>query len=262
MVDQVLAKGSGLTFDVFNDKVDDEGQPIESEELNHILVKEVVREPRMHFFKVPRLGSYLAIRLEYDSCLSVEAYNDGCRDALSCRDRILEQEQSRLEHEDKEKTRKDEEENDGREYTRDEGSWAKIESKSYSTKKLQYVVCLNTMGQDREFTAEEIRFALDCTLNYKNEWERIEIKNLRADIDRKLDNMEAEKLFKDVHEALDNAEADKRAEDATTVEEGKEPLEEFAKSQATKKFKWDYFTKMFWDPEGAVKFKEENARAG
>lgn len=32
-------------------------------------MKEVVREPRMHFFKVPKLGSYMAVRLEYESCL-------------------------------------------------------------------------------------------------------------------------------------------------------------------------------------------------
>jgi len=54
--------------------------------------------------------------------------------------------------------------------------------------------------------------------------------------------MEAEKLYKEVHEALDIAEAEKRAEEATTVEEGKEPLEEFARSQAMKVFKWNYFT--------------------
>jgi hypothetical protein len=36
-------------------------------------VREVVREPRMHFFKVPKLGSYLAIRLEYESCLFEES---------------------------------------------------------------------------------------------------------------------------------------------------------------------------------------------
>jgi len=29
----------------------------------------------MHFYKVPRLGSYLAIRLEYESCLFEEALN-------------------------------------------------------------------------------------------------------------------------------------------------------------------------------------------
>ena len=86
------------------------------------------------------------------------------------------------------------------------------------------------------------------------------MKNLRADIDRKLDNMEAEKLFKEVHEALDIAEADKRADDATTFDEGKEPLEEFAKAAAIKKFKWEYFTKMFWDPVGLEKHKINNER--
>ena len=39
----------------------------------HVFVPEVVREPRMHYFKVPRLGSYMAIPLVYNSCLSVEA---------------------------------------------------------------------------------------------------------------------------------------------------------------------------------------------
>ena len=152
MVDQVLAKGSGLTFDVFNDKLDDEGKPVETDELNHILVKEVVRESRMPFFKVPRLGSYLAIRMEYDSCLSLEAYDAAFADAVSCRERIAEQEAAKLEHEEKEKQRKDEVENEEQEYTRDEGTWAEIKTKPYQTKKVQYVVCLNTMGQDREFT--------------------------------------------------------------------------------------------------------------
>ena len=73
--------------------------------------------------------------------------------------------------------------------------------------------------------------------------------------------MEAEKLFKEVHEALDTAEAERRAEEATTVEEGKEPLEEFAKQQMIKKCKFEYFTKMFWDPEGAAKLKEEKLRS-
>ena len=41
----------------------------------HIFVKEVVREPRIHFYNVPRLGSYLAIKLEYSACLSEEAFD-------------------------------------------------------------------------------------------------------------------------------------------------------------------------------------------
>lgn len=107
MVDKILAKGTGLTFDVFNDKVDDEGNKVVQDTLEHLLVKEVVREPRIHFFQVPRLGSYLAIRLEYNSCLFVEAYNDGIKDALSIQKRKLEQEEQKKEHEEKERDRRD-----------------------------------------------------------------------------------------------------------------------------------------------------------
>ena len=34
----------------------------------------------MHYFNVPRLGSYMAIKLEYDSCLSIEAFDAALSD--------------------------------------------------------------------------------------------------------------------------------------------------------------------------------------
>ena len=193
----------------------------------------------MHYYKVPRLGSYMAIRLEYDSCLSVEAYNDGVTDALTIREKKKEQEDMKRDHEDKEKERKDECAANDMEYVYSAGNWPEIKEKPLSTKKVQYVVCLNTLGQDREFTEEEIRFALDTTKLYRDEWERIEEKNLRKDIDRKLDNMDAERIYKDTHEAMDNNEADKRAEEAIALQEGGESMEEFDRSQALRKFKWD-----------------------
>ena len=45
----------------------------------------------------------MAIRLEYNSCLFVESYNEGIKDALSVKDRILEQEQQRKDMEEAEK---------------------------------------------------------------------------------------------------------------------------------------------------------------
>ena len=39
----------------------------------YIHIDEVVREREMHFYEVPKLGSYLAIKLQYKSCLFVEA---------------------------------------------------------------------------------------------------------------------------------------------------------------------------------------------
>jgi hypothetical protein len=39
------------------------------------MIEEVVREKGIKYFKVPQLGSYLAIKLEYNSCLSEEAFD-------------------------------------------------------------------------------------------------------------------------------------------------------------------------------------------
>lgn len=43
MVDQVLKKGQGMTFDVFEDKLDEEGKPIVLPDPSHFIVPEVVR---------------------------------------------------------------------------------------------------------------------------------------------------------------------------------------------------------------------------
>lgn len=45
-----------------------------------MIVPEVVRDPRIFFFKVPKLGSYLAVRLEYETCLFEEALEAGIAD--------------------------------------------------------------------------------------------------------------------------------------------------------------------------------------
>jgi hypothetical protein len=40
----------------------------------HVYVKEVVREDKMHFWKVPRLGAYMAVPLVYHSSLYESAF--------------------------------------------------------------------------------------------------------------------------------------------------------------------------------------------
>jgi hypothetical protein len=48
----------------------------------HILIPEVVREPRIHYYDVPKLGSYLTIKLEYQSCLSEDAFDAALQDYI------------------------------------------------------------------------------------------------------------------------------------------------------------------------------------
>ena len=51
--------------------------------------------------------------------------------------------------------------NNGQEFEPEVKEWEEIECAPYKTEDKKYVVCLDTMGQDREFTIEEKRFALN-----------------------------------------------------------------------------------------------------
>ena len=49
----------------------------------HIYVPEVVREPKMHFYRVPRLGAFMAVPLEYNSCLFEKSLDQSIADYLT-----------------------------------------------------------------------------------------------------------------------------------------------------------------------------------
>ena len=84
----VLQPTVGVTHDVFGENyarlnatqtsIDENGVETTTElelmdRFKHYYVKEVVREPRMNFQRVPRLGSFMAIPLVYKSCLFDES---------------------------------------------------------------------------------------------------------------------------------------------------------------------------------------------
>lgn len=52
---------------------------------------------------------------------------------------------------------------------------------------MTYIIGMNTMGQDREFTEEEIQFALKTVKFYKEKWEEKEKINLENDINMRME---------------------------------------------------------------------------
>ena len=81
MEEATLQQTEGVTYNLFNEQVTNATDPtIDEKDGNpkHIIVDEVVRNNKMHYFKVPRLGSYLAIKMEYQSTLFEEAYDTAC----------------------------------------------------------------------------------------------------------------------------------------------------------------------------------------
>lgn len=106
----------------------------------------------MHFYRVPRLGSFMAVPLEYESCLTSAALDAAVADSIQLKKAREEQEKLILEWEEEQEKLKEEKERAGEAYLAEPKEWEKLMEKPFITKKKSYVVCLDTLGQDREFT--------------------------------------------------------------------------------------------------------------
>ena len=102
--------------------------------------------------------------------------------------------------EDQEKI-KEEKEKNGEFYVVEERQWPEVEEKPFLTKHRKYVVCLDTLGQDREFTEEQRRFVLETAKNFAAIWERREQENLTKDRNLRLTMAEQDKEYAENHSA-------------------------------------------------------------
>ena len=113
----------------------------------HIFVEEVVRNKQIKYYQVPKLGSYLAMKLEYETCLFEEAYDAAVTNYSEINEQMRNQEQEKKEWEEEQKERDEDEEGEGE--APEEKEWETFEYAPFKTMKKQFVVCLNTLGQDR-----------------------------------------------------------------------------------------------------------------
>ena len=61
--------------------------------------------------------------------------------------------------------------------------WDTIELPGIQTELKKFVLCMDTMGQDRQFTKEEKAFALKAVFRFRQHWETFEKAKLIADRD-------------------------------------------------------------------------------
>ena len=159
------------------------------ERFKHIYVKEVVREPRMNFQRVPKLGSFMAIPLIYKSCLFDEALNEAVTNFQEVSVKIAHQEQEIEAWENQQQSAR---EAAGANFVEEPREWPQIKLDEFRTEEMKYVVCLDTMGQDRELTEAQKRFALDTVERYIKIWEKEERVALAADRDRRIETLESQ----------------------------------------------------------------------
>lgn len=70
----------------------------------------------MHYFKVPRLGSYLAIKLEFQSCLYEQALEAAVADWVEIKQKQKEQDEDKKAYNDRIEEEREEKFKDGEYY--------------------------------------------------------------------------------------------------------------------------------------------------
>jgi hypothetical protein len=190
MVGTKLEPNHGLTHKVFSEEVTNHNLGVSIQDktdeqaidlYKHKYVPEVVRNKDMYYWKVPRLGSYLAIPMVYKSCLSVSSYTQAVDEYNEYITKKKKQEHEKSVFEEQQAQLQIEKIGAGEAFVPEVREWEKIVEPPIKTDLKKFVVCLDTMGQDREFTKTQRAFALKAVEKFKKYWEQFELKMLTAD---------------------------------------------------------------------------------
>ena len=165
-----------------------------TDEPKSIFIDQVVREKKIKFFRVPRLGSLLAIRLSYQSCLSEKAVENAIADKIEWDKKREEQEAERKAREE------DGEANKSKDDDEETKIFEEIKEKEFLFSELKYVVWIDTMGQDRSLTSEQIKFSIGIVKDYAQTWQNTEQNELRKDIHNKIEAAKKDKEHLELEE--------------------------------------------------------------
>jgi hypothetical protein len=185
MIDKKLTEEEGpVTFSVWaareeedeskgDESIDQSFEKPKEEVVKTGFVPDVVRADKMKFFDVPKLGSYLAVPLTYNSCIFEAAWDAAIDDALEIRKQRAELEV--------EKVKGDQGSVHGEEQEEEIKTDNIIEA-PFKTEPLKYVICIDTLGQDRVISENDKKYCIEIMKFYRSEWERSEFEALRRDV--------------------------------------------------------------------------------
>ena len=138
----------------------------------------------------------------------------------------------------------------------------------FKTQRVQYVVALNTMGQGRKFSDDEINYALKCVKHFRDTWKATEKNNLETDVLHKIECHDYDRMYKDHFEVKDNAEIDKIVDEAIQnaqnekTAEGEDELTEQEKQMVGQRTRFEILTKGFWAPDAAAEYRARAEKMG
>lgn len=137
----------------------------------------------MHFWNVPRLGSFMAVPMVYKSSLSVNSFQKAYEDMVAYNEAVSKQMEEKADFEAAQTAAKGEAEANGTEFVPEERVWDEIILPPIDTVDKKFVICLDTMGQDRVFSDKERAFILETIHRFRCNWENFEKEKVASDRD-------------------------------------------------------------------------------
>ncbi len=153
----------------------------EEKNIKMTLIKDVIRDGKIKFFKVPRLGCYVAVSIRHPCCVSEQSLDKAFDSYLEVLKKRAEQEKANQLKQEEMQKEKEDKEAAGEEYKETPLVWEEFEEPAYECRDESYYLCLDTLGQDREFSEAEKSLCLDLIRHYAHCWIQAERHTLTTD---------------------------------------------------------------------------------
>ena len=211
-------------------EVDDKKEDV----IKSIEIQDVVMDNKIKFFREPRLGSYLAYNISYQSSLSYKSLLSAINNLNDYNTKNEEyeklkaekEEQEKLNKENKEGNEEEEEEEEKKENEGEEGEEEEGEKlikpilEDFEKEGKTLIISMDTLGQDRTFSESEKEFANEIAKLIRDSIQLREKTLLEKDRDLRNDYMKIEKpLVEDWTPEKIEAEADNGMKDYLASEE-------------------------------------------
>ena len=250
-------------------------------------IQDVVNTKKMHFYREPRLGSYLSFNIGYQSSLNYNSLLSAIKNLQEYQVKNDEYEKAKAEKEEEEKQNaaneeenkeneeKEEEDDNAEAKKEEEGGGDEGEGNDEEKEKLvkptleefekepkTLIISMDTLGQDRTFTDEEKAFTLEISKLIRDSMEALEKQKLENDRDLRIEFLKLEKPLVDdwtadkIEVEEENAvkeytNSDEYLNKEIADEEGRRINEEFAKVQ------WSINTLTSGDFQGVMEMFEK-----
>ncbi|CAD8201854.1 unnamed protein product [Paramecium octaurelia] len=191
LLHQNLTEQAILTYEVLKPPPVEEGKA--PEVYKGIYIPDVVKEPKVYFHRFPKLGCYFAIPMNFETSLFEDAFDAGLVNRIKYNSEVETQKSEiktkELEHAEQLQNAESEDQKQQLEEEHQNylSSLPQLVEPPFLGIQQQYIVCGDTLGQDRKLSQEERNQLYDLIQQFGQSYQEKEIALLSEDINQQIE---------------------------------------------------------------------------